>query len=80
MRNLAYPSGGGAQVPAFGLQCEPIQAAFQQQGLLVQIQFVDLFSSKHALSFLNSDRVAENGAQFFTRTRNRQKATIVAAK
>jgi hypothetical protein len=40
MRNLAYPSGGGTQVAAFGLQCEPIQAAFQQQGLFLEFQFI----------------------------------------
>jgi hypothetical protein len=70
--NLTHPGRCGTQILKFGLECATIQAAFQHQGLFPEVQVVYFFSSKHALSFLSSARVAENGAQFFNRVRNRQ--------
>jgi hypothetical protein len=38
--NLAHPGGGGTQVLAFGVESATIQAAFQQQGFFLEVQFV----------------------------------------
>src|ERR1035441_932964 len=57
-----------------------MQAALRDKGLLLQSEFIYFSSSKHALSFLSSARVAENGVHCFNRARKRQKERIVPAR